>query len=240
MNLEIRNLKKNYNEVEILNIDEFLVKDINSLAIIGPSGGGKSTLLKILATIESADSGLLKVNNMDVTNIINHNEYLHEVGFVFQNNNLFPNLTILENVTIHLINTYKLSENYAIEKAEKWLDKVGILEHKNKKPHQISGGQAQRVAIVRALVSGAKLLMLDEPTSALDPELAFDVMKTLIKLKEDADAIIVTHELNFARKFADYYIFIEDGKILDHGNIDKLFSNENQRINDFVKMIEFK
>lgn len=240
MKLEIKDLIKSYNGVEVLKIDDFSIDNINSLAIIGPSGGGKSTLLKILATIEEADGGSLNVNDINVVNINNHKDYLHEVGFVFQNNNLFPNLTVIENITIHLINTYKLSEEEAIKKAEKWLNKVGILEHKNKKPNEISGGQAQRVAIVRALVTGAKLLMLDEPTSALDPELAYDVMQTLVKIKEDADAIIVTHELNFARRFADYYIFIEDGKIIDHGNIDKLFNNDNKRVNDFVKMIEFK
>lgn len=240
MQIEIKNLLKKYKNETVLNIEEFSINKINTLAIVGPSGGGKSTLLKILATIEEADSGSLKVNGEEIVNMKDHKEYLNHVGFVFQNNNLFPNLTVLENVTIHLIYTYKINEKEAISVAEKWLDKVGILEHKNKKVDEISGGQAQRAAIVRALVSGAKLLMLDEPTSALDPELAYEVMTTLMKVKEEADIIAVTHELNFARRFADYYIFVEDGKILEHGPIEGLFNSDSSRVVEFVNKIEFK
>lgn len=240
MKLEIKNLMKKYENGEGINIDDFKIDNINSLAIIGPSGGGKSTLLRILATIEDATSDVLKINDIDISDKNNQSEFLKEAGYVFQSNNLFPNLTVLENVTIHLKYTYGMKEDEANKIAEKWLDKIGILEHKDKKPNEISGGQAQRAAIVRALVTGSSLLLLDEPTSALDPKLAYEVMQSLLKIKEESDIIIVTHELNFARRFADYYIFIDDGRIINHGKIEELFNNSDEIINNFVKMVEFK
>lgn len=240
MKLEIKNLVKKYKNEEVLNIDNFKIEGVKSLAIIGPSGGGKSTLLKILATIEDGEGDFLKVNDVNLLDKRNHKEYLKEVGYVFQTNNLFPNLTVLENVTIHLIHTYGMKEVEAMERANIWLEKVGIADQKDKKPDEISGGQAQRAAIVRALITGASLLILDEPTSALDPKLSYEVMQTLLGIKEEADTIIVTHELNFARRFADYYIFVSDGKIIDHNKIDKLFDNENKEVRDFVEMVKFK
>lgn len=240
MKLEIKNLIKMYGEREGIHIDDFKIEGINSLAIVGPSGGGKSTFLRVLATIEEAKSEVLKINDLDISDKKNESEYLKKSGYVFQHNNLFPNLSVLENVTIHLRYTYGMKEEEANNVAEQWLDKVGILEHKNKKPNEISGGQAQRAAIVRALVTGASLLLLDEPTSALDPKLAYEVMQSLLKIKEESDVIIVTHELNFARRFADYYMFIDDGKIISHGKIEELFNNSNEDINNFVKMVEFK
>lgn len=240
MNISIKNLFKKYGDDIILNINEFEIENVKSIAIVGPSGGGKSTFLNILSTIEECDSGEVRINNIDIFSKAEHKEYLKEVGFVFQSNNLFPNLTILENVTIHLIYTFGMKKEDAISKAEKWLDKIGIMDHKDKKPNEVSGGQAQRAAIVRALVSGAKLLMLDEPTSALDPMLAYDVMQTLIKIKEETDILIVTHELNFARRFADYFIFIDEARIVSHGPIEDLFNNSNKRVQEFVEMIEFK
>ncbi|MPQ45208.1 ATP-binding cassette domain-containing protein [Clostridium tarantellae] len=240
MKLEIKNLIKKFGEEEILNIPYFFVENVKSIAIIGPSGGGKSTFLKILGTIESAKADILKINEINVLDKNNEREYLNKIGYVFQNNNLFPNLTILENITIQLTSVFKIKKLKANIIAENWMKKVGILEHKNKKPHQISGGQAQRVAIVRALVCGASMLFLDEPTSALDPILAYEVMQTLIQIKEESEIIMVTHELNFAKKFADYYIFICDGKIKEHGFISELNNSKNLYINNFVKMIEFK
>ncbi|WP_053984064.1 amino acid ABC transporter ATP-binding protein [Niameybacter massiliensis] len=240
MNIEIQNLIKTYGKESAIHIDTLDLKDIHTLAIVGPSGGGKSTLLKLLGTIEIADSGSLKVNEIEIVGLKDPKSYLHEIGFVFQHDNLFPNLTVLQNVTIHLIYTYQMDEKEATTLAEKWLNKVGILEHKDKKVHQLSGGQAQRAAIVRALITGAKLLMLDEPTSALDPELAYEVMMTLMHMKEETDMIIVTHELNFARRFADYYLFVEEGGILAHGPIEQLFAHENSRIQEFVNKITFK
>lgn len=240
MKLEIKNLVKTYGNEEVLNIKDFKIENIRSLAIIGPSGGGKSTLLKILATIEDGIGDFLKINDINLLDKKNHKEYLREVGYVFQSNNLFPNLTVLENVTIHLIHTFGMKECEAVEKANEWLKKVGIYEQKDKKPDEISGGQAQRAAIVRALIAGASLLILDEPTSALDPKLAYDVMQTLLEIKEDADTIIVTHELNFARKFADYYIFVCNGEIIDHGKIELLFESSNKKVSEFVEMVKFK
>lgn len=240
MKINLNNLKKHYDNQLILDIESLDLEDIRTLAIIGPSGGGKTTLLKILATIESAEASTLEVNEIPVLEDAYHREYLKEVGYVFQSNNLFPHLTVLENITLHLIYTYQMDKKEAIDRAEKWLEKVNLLEHKDKKPSQISGGQAQRAAIVRALVTGASLLLLDEPTSALDPKLAYEVMQTLLKIKEESDIVIVTHELNFARRFADYYLFIDEGKLLSHGPIETLFDSENEAVRAFVDMIEFK
>ncbi|OON95605.1 MAG: hypothetical protein ATN36_07955 [Epulopiscium sp. Nele67-Bin005] len=240
MDLTIKNLNKTYENEQVLNIKELELTNIRTLAIVGPSGGGKSTLLKLLGTIEIATSGSLMLNNQEIVGLSDYKNYLKEIGYVFQHDNLFPNLTVIENVTIHLLHTYKIPKDEAYSTARNWLKKVGIIEHENKKLHQLSGGQAQRVAIVRALVTGAKLLMLDEPTSALDPELAYEVMMTLIGMKNEADMIIVTHELNFARRFADYYIFIENGDILSHGPIENLFENDEPRIKAFVEKMTFK
>lgn len=240
MKINIEELKKYYEETLILDIEKLELKDIRTLAIVGPSGGGKTTLLKILGTIETAEAKELSINSIPVLDDAYHKEYLKEVGYVFQANNLFPHLTVLENVTLHLVYTYGLDKQEAVLRAEKWLDKVNLLEHKDKKPSQISGGQAQRAAIVRALVKGASLLLLDEPTSALDPKLAYEVMQTLVKVKEESDIIIVTHELNFARRFADYYLFVDEGKILGHGYIEELFNAEESKIKEFVDMIGFK
>ncbi|MGL5676073.1 MAG: amino acid ABC transporter ATP-binding protein [Cellulosilyticaceae bacterium] len=240
MKLEIKNLVKKYGDEHALNIDELYLEGINTLAIVGPSGGGKSTLLKILGTIEEADEGSIKLNDREIVGLKDYKSYLKDIGFVFQHDNLFPNLTVIENVTIHLIHTYKMTKEEAESLGEKWLEKVGVLEHKEKKVHQLSGGQAQRVAIVRALITGARLLMLDEPTSALDPELSYEVMITLIAMKEESDMIIVTHELHFAEKFADYYLFVENGSILCHGPIKELFEHPDKRIQEFVNKVTFK
>ncbi|MGL6173898.1 MAG: amino acid ABC transporter ATP-binding protein [Cellulosilyticaceae bacterium] len=240
MKINIEELKKYYDDQLILDIQKLELDHIRTLAIVGPSGGGKTTLLKILATIEEAQAKTLEVNNIPVLEEAYHKEYLKEVGYVFQTNNLFPHLTVLENVTLHLIYTYGMEKQQAITLAQRWLEKVNLLEHQDKKPSQISGGQAQRAAIVRALVTGASLLLLDEPTSALDPKLAYEVMQTLIKLKEESDIVIVTHELNFARRFAEYYLFVDEGKLLGHGPIEELFDSNNEVIQSFVNMIEFK
>lgn len=240
MKINIKNLAKSYDNQHILAIDELLIEDIHALALIGPSGGGKSTLLKILGTIETALADTLELNDINLLDATNHAKYLKEIGYVFQNNNLFPHLSVLENITLPLIHTYGMTPTEAIAQADYWLEHTGILEHKHKKPSQISGGQAQRAAIVRSLVSGASVLMLDEPTSALDPKLAYEVMQTLLSIKENSDVILVTHELNFARRFADYYLFIDEGKILSHGAMDSLFTQTDPIIQEFVSMVSFK
>lgn len=240
MKISIKNLVKSYDSQHILSIDSLEIDHIHSLALIGPSGGGKSTLLKILATIESCEAEQLMVNDANLLEADSHKDYLKAIGYVFQSNNLFPHLSVIDNITLPLIHTYGMTKEEATLKAEKWLDHVNILEHKHKKPSQISGGQAQRAAIVRSLVAGASLLMLDEPTSALDPKLAYEVMQTLLKIKEDSDVMIITHELNFARKFADYYLFIDEGRVVSHGPMDNLFTDPSPIIQDFVSMISFK
>lgn len=240
MKINIEKLKKFYGDELILDIESLNLEGIRTLAIVGPSGGGKTTLLKVLATIEEVQAENLLVNEIPVLDEKHHREYLKEVGYVFQTNNLFPHLTVLENIIIHLVYTYKMDKSVAINRAEKWLKKVNLFEHKDKKPAQISGGQAQRAAIVRALVTGASLLLLDEPTSALDPKLAYEVMQTLLKIKEESDVIMVTHELNFARRFAEYYLFVDEGRIMSHGPIEKLFESEDEIVREFVNMIEFK
>ncbi len=243
MNITIKKLIKYYEKEEILNIEHFEVSEISSLAIIGPSGSGKSTLLKILGRIEYEDSGEIEIDQFKLNRDKKGNEsdYLSRIGFVFQSNNLFPNLSIIENITVCLQYSRHIHKYEVKDRAEACLKKVGITEeHHLKKVGQISGGQQQRVAIARALSLDAKLLLLDEPTSSLDPELAYDVMTTLIETKQMTDSVIVTHELNFARNFADYYLFLDKGRILEHGKIEQLFSSHHNRIREFVGKIAFK
>ena len=243
MKITIKKLIKYYKKEEILNLEHFEVSEISSLAIIGPSGSGKSTLLKILGRIEYEDSGEIEVDQFKLNKDKKDNEsdYLSRIGFVFQSNNLFPNLSVIDNIAICLQYSRHIHKLEAGDRAKQCLEKVGITEeHHLKKIGQISGGQQQRVAIARALSLDAKFLLLDEPTSSLDPELAFDVMKTLIATKQITDSIIVTHELNFARNFADYYLFLDKGKILEHGKIGQLFDSHKKRVREFVSKIDFK
>ncbi len=227
MEIKIENLYKSFGEQIVLNKLNLAIKNINSLVIIGPSGGGKSTLLKILAGLEVSDSGEIEINGEKIPKEEKElHEYRKGIGVVFQAFNLFPHLTALKNITLPLEKVHKMSIKGANKRAEILLKRFELYEHKEKYPHQLSGGQQQRVAIVRAMALKPRFLLLDEPTSALDPALTKEILEVIKELrKEKKDMILVTHEMGFAKGVADYIIFVSGGKIVEMGPPGTVFEN---------------
>ncbi|NLC65797.1 MAG: amino acid ABC transporter ATP-binding protein [Clostridium sp.] len=228
MNLSIKNLTKSFEGELVLNNLSLEVDNVHAMAIIGSSGGGKTTLLRILAGLEKPDSGKVFVNGNEI--IFEEkflNEYRKTVGMVFQSFNLFPHFSANDNIVVPLEKVHGVDKKTANLKSSKLLEKFDLAEHKDKRPSQLSGGQRQRVAIARALSIDPQFLLLDEPTSALDPSLTKGVIRTIETLrKENKDLILVTHEMAFAKEACDYFVFIKDGVITDHGNKKNFFSHE--------------
>jgi len=227
MEIKISNLKKIYNDQIVLNNLELDIKDVHSLVIIGPSGGGKSTLLRILAGLEKPEDGMITINNKVLpskeTELI---EYRKTIGVVFQAFNLFPHLSAQTNITLPLEKVHKIDKVEANLRATTLLNKFQLEDHAHKYPSQLSGGQQQRVAIARAVALESQFLLLDEPTSALDPALTSEVLDSILELKkEKKDLVLVTHEMGFAKNVADYILFIDKGRVLESGNTSSIFSN---------------
>ncbi|MGL5983609.1 MAG: amino acid ABC transporter ATP-binding protein [Cetobacterium sp.] len=227
MEIKIENLYKAFGEQIVLNNLNLNLEDVNSIVIIGPSGGGKSTLLRILAGLETLDKGKISLNEEFIPELEDElHEYRKGIGVVFQAFNLFPHLTALKNIVLPLQKVHQISENESFNRAEKLLTRFGLYEHREKYPHQLSGGQQQRVAIVRALSLKPKVLLLDEPTSALDPALTKEILETIKELRKDKkDMILVTHEMDFAKGVADCVIFVSGGKVVEFGSPDIIFNN---------------
>jgi len=227
MNLEIEQLKKYFGNNRVIGIDHLVVKETQNLVFIGPSGGGKSTLLKIIAGLYYPDSGTIKLDNQKIT--FEENALLQhrrKIGVVFQSWNLFPHLTALENIVLPLQHVHGKSEEEAIEISLKLLKQFELDKHANKKPFALSGGQIQRVALIRAIAIEPTLLLLDEPTSALDPLMTAEVLDLVLELKnEKRDLILVTHQLQFAKRIADRVLFISEGQVLENGTVDEVFEN---------------
>lgn len=224
MDLIIKDLVKKYNDQIILDHVSIDLKRVKTLALIGASGSGKSTLLRLIAGLEPFESGTLSMNGTDLVNT-DLEAYRKQVGFVFQDHNLFSHLSVLENICIVLEKVHKRPRAEVMPLILSLLERFGLMEHQHKKPHQISGGQSQRVSIVRALAIEPALMLLDEPTSSLDPVLTFEVLEAIQKLAlDERDFVIVTHEIGFARKIADYVIYMENGKIIEHGG-PEIFTN---------------
>lgn len=234
MNLKITNLSKSFNDEIVLNNLSIDINDVHAMAIIGSSGGGKTTLLRILAGLEKPDSGQVIVNGKEI--IFEEkflNEYRKTVGMVFQSFNLFPHFSAMENIVVPLEKVHHLNKKEAIKKSSQLLEKFELTEHKEKRPSQLSGGQRQRVAIARALSIEPQFLLLDEPTSALDPSLTKGVIRTIETLREEnRDLILVTHEMAFAKEACDYFVFIKDGVIAAHGNKENFFNNKDNHLLD--------
>ncbi|MTI71674.1 MAG: amino acid ABC transporter ATP-binding protein [Firmicutes bacterium] len=231
MNINIDNLTKSYENNKVLNDININLKNITSLAIIGPSGGGKSTLLRILAGLEKPDKGNIKINDW---NILFNEKYLKtyrkNIGMLFQAYNLFPHISAIRNITLPLEEVHKINKKEAFKKAQSLLERFQLSKHSNKRPDKLSGGQKQRVAIARALALNSEFLLFDEPTSALDPELTMEVLDMINNLrKENKDLILVTHEMGFARKACEYTIFISEGKIIEHGESERIFTSPKSK-----------
>ncbi|MCR4912976.1 MAG: amino acid ABC transporter ATP-binding protein [Lactobacillus sp.] len=208
--------------------------------LVGPSGSGKSTMLRSLNLLEMPESGKYYFDDLelDFKKGISKKEILEvrrETEMVFQNYNLFPHLTVLKNIIEGPVHVLKEDKESATKRAYELLKKVGLADKADAYPQQLSGGQAQRVAIARSLAMNPRYILLDEPTSALDPELELEVLKVLLQLaKEKQSLIIVTHNLAFAQKVADKILFVEDGQILFQGSKDDFFNSDNQRIKNFL------
>ncbi|MCM2137858.1 amino acid ABC transporter ATP-binding protein [Vagococcus fluvialis] len=201
--IKIKGLSKSFGDKKILDNVNVTIAENSILTLVGPSGGGKTTLLRCLAGLETADSGEVWMND----SVLKFSEIAGDIGFVFQDFNLFPHFTVLENITLAPKMTKKKDKKQIDEEALKLLEKFGLKEQVNQYPSQLSGGQKQRVAIVRALIMSPKLLCYDEPTSALDPLLVDSIAETIMELKEEGmTQVVVTHDLSFAKKISDTLI----------------------------------
>lgn len=240
MLLEVKNLKKNFNNNEVLKGINFTLEKGEKIVLIGSSGSGKSTALRCLNLLENPTAGEIIYNGKNILEKnYDINTHRQKVGMVFQNFNLFNNMTVLENIIL-APKTLKLdTEENLKEKAEKLLKRVGLIDKKDSYPNSLSGGQKQRVAIARALANEPDVLLFDEPTSALDPEMVKEVLDVIKELsKEGLTMVIVTHEMNFAKEVADKIIFMDGGIILEEGTPKEIFGNsKKERTKEFLSNI---
>ncbi len=238
--VEIKNVTKHYGSLKALDNVSLDIYDGEKVVIIGPSGSGKSTLLRSINRLEEISAGSIVVDGHDLYDeATDINKVREEVGMVFQQFNVFPHKTVLENVTLAQQIVRGRNKQEAIAIAEKLLDKVGILDKCRQCPTKLSGGQQQRVAIARALAMQPRMMLFDEPTSALDPEMIGEVLDVMVTLaKEGMTMIVVTHEMGFAREVADRVIFMDEGRILEQGSPSEFFSNpRHERARKFLSQI---
>lgn len=220
MDLRIRHLSKAYGDQHVFEDAHLDLTGVHALVLIGPSGGGKSTLLRMIAGLESPTRGAIEIGGAaldfeDETALRNHRT---RTGFVFQAHNLFPHLTAAENILLPLVEVHRHSRDAALEQSHALLRRFGLSDHANKRPAQLSGGQQQRVAIARAVAVRPRLLLFDEPTSALDPEMTAEVLDMIAELRsEGRDFLLATHQMGFARRVADHVAFVGYGGIPEHG-----------------------
>ena len=244
--LEVKGFTKSFGDVKVLKGVDFSIEEGEVLAIIGPSGGGKTTLLRCINFLERADGGTLSINDKviydgscpSISDAEIRENRLH-LGMVFQQFNLFPQYTALENVTLAPKLSRKWPEDEILERAKDLLARVGLAGKMNNYPCELSGGQQQRVAIARALAMQPDILCFDEPTSSLDPEITCEVLRVIKRLaEENTTMVVVTHEMGFAREVADKVIFIDGGVIAECGTPDEIFGNpKSERLRDFLGSI---
>ncbi len=241
MQIKIQGLTKKYGSMTALDDLSLVLEDISSLAVIGPSGGGKTTLLRILAGLEIPDSGSVIMNGraIDFSSEQSLMEHRRRIAMVFQAYNLFPHLTALDNITLPLVKTRGVSPQEARTRAEKLLRQLGLADHMNHSPNQLSGGQKQRVAIARALSLQPEILLFDEPTSALDPEITAEILDVINGLRnEGRNIILVTHEIGFARHACSHVAFVSEGKVATHGDSETLYTNsDSEEFRRFISRI---
>jgi len=235
--IKLEKVRKNFKTTRVLNNISFSVNNGEIVAIIGSSGCGKTTLLKCINGLEKVDNGKIIVEGQDITQKnFDLSKLRQNVGIVFQQFNLFPHMTVKENITLAPLKVKKMKKNDAEVLAMILLEKVGLLNKMDCYPHELSGGQAQRVAIARTLAMKPKAILFDEPTSALDPNMTKEVLDVIKKLKNnDIIIIIVTHEMKFARDVADRVVFLHNGQILENDTPENVFNNpKNEILRDFL------
>ena len=238
--IEIKSLKKSFGDHVVLNGIDEVIKKGEKVVVIGPSGSGKSTFLRCLNLLEEPTEGEIWFEEKNITDKkTNINQVRQKMGMVFQQFNLFPHLTVLENITIAPINLGIMTKDEARDKAIELLKRIGLTEKADSYPNQLSGGQKQRIAIIRALAMNPDVMLFDEPTSALDPEMVGEVLDLMTSLaQEGMTMIVVTHEMRFAKKVATRVLFIDEGKIVEQNTPDEFFDKpEHPRLKEFLSKI---
>lgn len=247
--IKATNIWKKFNNLEVLKGIDLEVNEGEVVAVIGPSGGGKSTLLRCLNKLETIDKGSIIIDGEELcretaggTEYVNKNDIRRiacKMGMVFQQFNLFPHMTVLENLIEAPVNVQKRDKAEVIKEAEVLLAKVGLSDKRDVYPRKLSGGQQQRVAIARALAMKPAIMLFDEPTSSLDPELTGEVLRTMRELvDEKMTMVVVTHEMGFAREVATKVVFMADGHVQEQGSPEEIFVNpKNERLKSFLKVI---
>lgn len=247
--IKATNIWKKFNNLEVLNGIDLEVNEGEVVAVIGPSGGGKSTLLRCLNKLETIDKGSITIDGEELcretsggTEYVKNNDVRRiacKMGMVFQQFNLFPHMTVLENLIEAPVNVQKRDKAEVIKEAEVLLAKVGLSEKRDVYPRKLSGGQQQRVAIARALAMKPAIMLFDEPTSSLDPELTGEVLRTMRELADEKmTMVVVTHEMGFAREVATKVVFMADGHVQEQGSPEEIFVNpKNERLKSFLKVI---
>ncbi len=238
--IKTENLKKSFGKLEVLKGINQTVRQGEVLSVIGPSGSGKSTFLRCLNLLETPTGGSIYFEGEDITaKNINIDQYRQKIGMVFQHFNVFPNMTVLQNITLAPVLEKKIPKEEAEKQAMELLKTVGMEDKRNEYPRRLSGGQKQRLAIVRALAMEPKVMLFDEPTSALDPEMVKGVLKVIKNLAENGMTIvIVTHEMGFCREVSDRVLFMADGMIVEEGTPQEIFNNpKEKRTQEFLSEV---
>jgi len=239
--IDVKNLKKSFGDVHVLKGITTHVNKGECICIIGPSGSGKSTFLRCLNLLEKPEEGEIIIDGQEILDPkLNVDKFRENVGMVFQHFNLFPNMTVLKNITLAPVRLGKWNAAEADQKARALLKRVGLEEKANVFPGKLSGGQKQRVAIARALAMNPEVLLFDEPTSALDPEMVGEVLEVMKELaQEGMTMLVVTHEMNFARTVSNRVIFMEKGVVVEQGSSKEFFEHpKNDRIRQFIRKVE--
>ena len=238
--IKVENLHKYFGDLEVLKGVSEHIKKGEVVTIIGASGSGKSTFLRCLNLLEKPTSGSIYFEGVNITEEkVNIDIHRQKMGMIFQHFNVFPNMTVLDNITLAPMMVKKMPKDKANEMAEKLLARVGLLDKKNEYPKKLSGGQKQRLAIVRALAMEPDVMLFDEPTSALDPEMVGEVLQVIKDLVKDGlTAVIVTHEMGFAREVSDRVLFMDGGVIAESGTPEQIFNNpKNPRTKEFLSKV---
>lgn len=240
--LEIKDLHKKYLEKEILKGINIDIHKGEVVVVLGPSGCGKSTFLRCLNGLESIQGGSIEFSGTSLTDKnVNWQEIRQKIGMVFQSYDLFPHMTVIENILLGPTKVQKRSKDEVLNQAEQLLDKVGLLDRKNSYPRELSGGQKQRIAIVRALCMNPEIMLFDEVTASLDPEMVREVLEVILDLaKQGMTMVIVTHEMNFAQAVADKVVFIDEGKICEVSKPKEFFTNpKTERAKQFLNVFQY-
>ncbi len=232
--LEVNNLSKSFGDNLVLDNISFVIKKGDVVSIVGPSGSGKSTLLRCINYLEKPTSGDVIFEGNRVNKIVGKG-----IGMVFQQFNLFPNLSVLGNIILSPVKLKIMDRESAVKKAYELLDIIGLRDKASNYPDELSGGQKQRVAIIRTLIMNPDIILFDEPTSALDPEMIGEVLDLIKRIADSGKTmLIVSHEMNFVKNVSNRVLFLESGKILFDGKTDEFFDSSNERINSFLSLVD--